>query len=63
MNKCVWINLRIFFMDIRKFFHCFKKDKPTTTKETQPGWRVYEDNVKCNPPLSTQENVDLQKLT
>jgi len=65
MNKFVWINLRILYMNIRKLFHCFKKEKnkPTTTKETQTDWKVYEDNSKRNPLLSTQENIDLKKLT
>jgi len=38
-----------------KLFHCFKKEKLTTTKETQTDWKVYEDNANFNPLLSTQE--------
>jgi hypothetical protein len=63
MNKFVWINLRILYMNIRKLFHCFKKEKLMTTKETQTDWKVYEDNTNRNPLLSAQENVILQKLT
>jgi hypothetical protein len=40
-----------------------KKEKLMTTKETQTDWKVYEDNSKRNPLLSTQENMDLKKLT
>jgi hypothetical protein len=60
-------------MNIHKLFYCFYKDrKITSTKETQTDadWKVYENNSKPYPPLSTQENMDplllnvnLQKLT
>jgi hypothetical protein len=45
-------------MNIRKFFHCFKKDKPTTTKETLTTiyLNVYECKSKTHNTLLVQGN-------